>query len=90
MAECAAKLGMRGVEKYRVRLAAASPALQMVFAYGVQEARAYADALPFGKDNQPRSPVCVSREQGRNRHMAYRFAADKPDEILRRHRVREV
>ena len=31
-----------------------------------------------------RSPVCVCREQGRNRHTAYGLTVDESDEILRR------
>lgn len=64
--------------------------LQVIFAYGRQELRTDADALPFGHYHEPRGPICSSSKLRCNGQMRDRLSIDESDKIFGSNRSRQV
>lgn len=86
----AAKLRVRGVEKYREFETASAITVKVVLTHNVEKLCPDTYSLPLGHYHKACRPVCLGREQRRDRKMTHRFAIDDAYKVFCGHREREV
>lgn len=81
---------VRGVEKYREFETTSAITIKVILTHGVEKLGSDTYSLPLRHHHKPGCPVCLGREQRRDRKMTHGFAIDDADKIFCGHREREI